>query len=74
MVAALLIVMMSVTSLRCSNPCRRQIKMVAALLIVMMSVTSLRCSNPCRRQIKMVAALLIYGNEEGSKIKTQIIS
>ena len=48
--------------------------MVAAPLIVMMSATSLRCSNPCRRQIKMVAALLIYGNEEGSKIKTQIIS
>ena len=48
--------------------------MVAAPLIVMMSATSLRCSNPCRRQIKMVAALLIYGNEEGSKIRTQIIS
>ena len=32
MVAAPLIVMMSATSLRCSNPCHRQIKMVAAPL------------------------------------------
>ena len=30
--AILLIVMMSATSLRCSNPCRRQFLMVAALI------------------------------------------